>query len=252
MVDVSGIERRVLITGGAGGMGTAIAARFAAGGAKVILADRVPPREDTGNAWLECDVSDVSSIERLVEQVFREHGTPDVLINAAGLVIPETFGHVSAESWDLLFNVNARGAYFCSQLFAPKMSEQGGGVIINIASIAGRAVPQSYPAYSASKAALISITQQLAAALAPKAIRVNAVCPGFIDTPFNHVIDAEIGVKQQGLQPGEYLKNVVGKIPLRRAGTPEDIAAYVEFLASPQASFVTGQSVNIDGGIVLS
>src|SRR5205823_10243782 len=134
--------------------------------------------------------------------------------------------------------------FFCMQGAARVMVEQGGGCIVNIASIAGRGSPTLSPPYAASKAAVISLTQQCARTLAPRNVRVNAICPGIVDTEFNWTLDEQLGVRGQGLAPGEFLRQRVATIPLGRIATPEDVAAAVAFLASADAAYITGQSLN--------
>jgi meso-butanediol dehydrogenase/(S,S)-butanediol dehydrogenase/diacetyl reductase len=136
------------------------------------------------------------------------------------------------------------------QAAARVMKEQRSGTIINIASVAGRGTHSLSPPYAASKATAIIVAQQAARVLAPYGITVNSVCPGLIDTDFNQRLDDQIGVRQQGLEPGEYIRQRIATIPLGRIGTPQDVANVVVFLASPPASYITGQQITVDGGIL--
>ncbi|HLZ07198.1 MAG TPA: SDR family oxidoreductase, partial [Chloroflexota bacterium] len=200
------------------------------------------------------DVTMVPQIEAMLTRTVGELGRLDVLVNNAGFIRPNPLGAVSEDDWDSTFAVNARGLFFCLQSASRIMIEQGSGTIINIASVAGRSSTNLSlsPPYAASKAAVISITQQAARALAKHNVTVNAVCPGLIETAFNWKIEEEVGVKQLGLRYGEYLRQRTAGVPLGRIGQPEDVANVVAFLASPNASYLTGQSLNVDGGIVVT
>jgi NAD(P)-dependent dehydrogenase (short-subunit alcohol dehydrogenase family) len=251
-----------LVTGAGQGNGRAIALRLARGGAAVALNDL---REDTAAAVrdeiralgetalaIPADVRDVRQIDAMIERVVAELGRLDVLVNNAGLIRANPLGEVTEADWDETFAVNARGLFFCLQSAARIMVEQRSGVIVNIASVAGRgnAGLSLSPPYAASKAAVISLTQQTARALAAKNVRVNAVCPGLIDTAFNWRLEEEVGVKRRGLPYGDFLKERIAAVPMGRIGTPEDVASAVALLASPHSSYITGQSLNVDGGIV--
>jgi NAD(P)-dependent dehydrogenase (short-subunit alcohol dehydrogenase family) len=199
---------------------------------------------------MPADVGDVSATEQLVTRIIQEFGQLDVLVNNAGLIRASPFGKVLPQEWDLTFGVNVRGLFFLMQASAREMLTRRSGAIVNIASIAGRGAPTLSPAYAASKAAVINLTQSAARALALSGIRVNAVCPGIIDTAFNWRLDHELGVESQGLEPGEFLRRRVSTVPMGRIGQPAEVATVVSFLASAQASYVTGQAINIDGGIL--
>jgi meso-butanediol dehydrogenase/(S,S)-butanediol dehydrogenase/diacetyl reductase len=253
-------ERVALVTGAGQGNGRAIALRLARDGADIAVND---VRADTAQSTAEAvralgrraetvvaDVSRVTDAKRMIDKVVAEFGRLDILVNNAGLIRTNGVGAVTEDDWNITFDVNAKGLYFCSQAAAAVMGE--GGVIINIASTAGRGAPTLSPPYAASKAAVINLTQNLARALAKAGVRAVAVCPGIIDTEFNWRIDEEIGVKQQGLAPGEFLKRRAEAVPLGRLGTPDDVAGVVAFLAGPDAAYITGQAINVDGGLVFS
>jgi len=251
-----------LVTGAGQGNGRAIALRLAAAGAAVAvndldagLADRVAGEiRALGRpaVAVPADVRQVPQIEAMIHRAVAELGRLDILVNNAGLIRANPLGSVTEDDWDLTFAVNARGLFFCLQAAARVMVQQGSGVIINIASVAGRGnAGLSYsPPYAASKAAVINLTQQSARALADKNVRVNAICPGLIDTAFNWRLEEEIGVQQKGLPYGELLKQRIAGVPMGRIGQPTDVANAVAFLCSPQASYITGQSLNVDGGII--
>ncbi len=157
---------------------------------------------------------------------------------------------LTEDDWDRIHNVNARGVFFCLQGAARVMIEQGGGRIINIASVAGRGyINTSNAAYAASKGAVISLTKTAAQQLGPHNINVNAICPGVTNTPMGDAI-AIVKAKEQGVSVEEARRGALETIPIRRANEPEDIAALAVFLASPGARNITAQSYNVDGGLV--
>ena len=262
-VDTTDLTGRVaLVTGAGQGIGRAIVLRLAWAGADVAVNDLHAAAAEavaeevraTGRQALAvpADMGVVGQIEAMVRQVVERFGRLDILVNNAGLIRPAPLGQVTEADWDLTFAVNARGLFFCMQAVAPIMRAQRRGTIINLASIAGRGAPSLSPPYAASKAAVISLTQQAARTLAAANVTVNAICPGIVDTAFNWRLDDELGVKQQGLAPGEFLEQRRATIPLGRLARPEDIANMVAFLASPAAGYVTGQSITVDGGIMPS
>jgi meso-butanediol dehydrogenase/(S,S)-butanediol dehydrogenase/diacetyl reductase len=251
-----------LVTGAGHGNGRAIAIRLARAGAAVAINDLNAETAEAVAGEIRrigrsatvvvADVRDVQQIDGMVRQTASELGRLDILVNNAGLIRANPLGSVTEADWDLTFAVNARGLFFCLQAAANIMVEQGGGAIVNISSVAGRGsagLSYSTP-YAASKAAVINLTQQAARALASRNVRVNAVCPGLIDTAFNWRLEEEIGVKQMGLPYGDLLRQRIAGVPMGRIGTPEDVANAVAFLASPQSSYITGQSLNVDGGII--
>ena len=253
--------RTALVTGAGQGIGRAIALALAGAGAAVAVNDLEPPRAEAVASEVEAlgrhavavpaDAGSVAEIEAMVERATAALGRLDVLVNNAGLIRARPFGQVTERDWDETLAVNAKGVFFCMQAAAPVMIRQGGGAIINIASIAGRGSASLSPPYAASKTAVISLTQQAARALARHGIRVNAICPGIVNTAFNWRLDELIGVGQQGLAPGEFLKQRAAAVPLGRLGEPEDVAGVAVFLASPAGSYITGQAVTVDGGFLM-
>jgi meso-butanediol dehydrogenase/(S,S)-butanediol dehydrogenase/diacetyl reductase len=249
-----------LVTGAGQGNGRAIALRLAKDGAAIAVndinaelaqatVDEVGRRGGRSLAAVG-DISRLADIQAMIDRAVSGLGRLDILVNNAGLIRPNPFGAVTEADWDITFGVNARGLFFCTQEAAKVMPP--GSVIVNISSTAGRGVPTLSPPYAASKAAVINLTQNCARALAESGIRVNAVCPGIIDTDFNQRLDQLIGVQQQGLAPGEFLHQRAQTVLMKRLGTADEVASVVSFLVGSDASYLTGQSINVDGGIYFS
>jgi NAD(P)-dependent dehydrogenase (short-subunit alcohol dehydrogenase family) len=261
MADVDG-KRVALVTGAGRGIGRAIALRVAQSGYHVIVNDLEPELADATAAAIgdaggsasaaPADVADLAAARSLVECTVEDRGRIDALVNNAGLIRFGPFGEVTESDWDRIFDVNVRGLFFLMQTVAAVMVEQGHGSIVNMASIVGRGAPTLSPPYAASKAAVINLTQSAAKQLAPAGIRVNAVCPGLIDTELNWLLDRRFGMERQGRAEGEYLRERVSGVPMQRLGEPEEVATVVDFLLSDAASYVTGQALNIDGGILVN
>ena len=252
-----------LVTGGARGIGRAIALRYAREGANVALADQnldgvrsvAAEVEALGRQALalRVDVRDIGQITTMVGHATGAFGRIDVLANNAGVVQVERLLDVTEAHWDLALDVNAKGVFFVMQAVARQMKDQAPGPdglrgrIINTASIAAKpgGRPMFAP-YAASKAAVWSMTQSAAIALAPE-ITVNCVCPGIVDTAMWAQIDAEWN-ELEGFAEGEAWKRRVAAIPLGRPEVPDDVAGMFAFLAGPDAVYVTGQPFTIDGG----
>jgi meso-butanediol dehydrogenase/(S,S)-butanediol dehydrogenase/diacetyl reductase len=253
--------RGALVTGAGQGIGRAAALALARAGADVAVNDlRAGAAETVAGEIralgrkalaLPADVAAVAEIERMVQGAVEGLGRLDVLVNNAGLIRPTPFGQVTERDWDETFAVNARGLFFCMQAAAPVLVRQGGGAIVNVSSIAGRGSASLSPPYAASKAAVLSLTQQAARALARHGVRVNAICPGIVDTDFNRRLDEILGVRQQGLAPGQFLEQRAASVPLGRLADPAEIAGVIVFLASPAAAYITGQAVTVDGGFLM-
>lgn len=238
-----------IVTGGGTGIGRAIAIDFAAAGAAVVVAGRRPELlaetvglvEAAGGraVAVPCDVADDGQVERLVAATLEAFGRVDVLVNNAGSGHPGQVAETSLDDWDRVQRTNLRGAFACTKAVFPLMRDQGSGCVINIASVAGQTggVSASAP-YAASKGGLIAFTKALARQMAAFGGRANAVAPGQIDT-------------RMGSISGERLAFIQSITPLRRLGRPEEIAHAVLFLASPAASFITGETLSVNGGILM-
>ncbi len=255
-------DKVALITGAGDGIGKAIAIAMAEAGAQVVAADidmvAAQATADDASKYqvkslaLEKDVGDVSQIDAMIAETVAAFGRLDIIVNNAGVTRRAYIMDLTEEDWDRIHRVNAKGVFFCLQRAAQQMIEQGGGCIINIASIAGRGYAgTSNAAYAASKGAVIALTKTAAQQLGPHNINVNSVCPGVTMTPLgerNRVVRA----KEQGVSVEQALENTIKPIPIGRANDPEDIAALAVFLATPGARNITGQSYNVDGGLVPS
>ena len=250
-----------VVTGAASGMGRAIAQGYAAKGARVVatdinetaMADLVGEIEQAGGVVesVVLDVSDPAACISAIEGVLERHGRLDVLVNSAGIGLVKPLAQVTAEDWDRVYAINVRGLFLLSQAAMAAMKRQKSGRIINLASIAGRRGEAMVAAYCSSKAAVISITQALSEEGAPDGVTVNAMAPGIVDTPFWRESDRRFA-ELLGKQPGQHFAETVAKIPLGRAEKPEDVVPLAVFLASEGSSYITGQTINIDGGITLS
>jgi NAD(P)-dependent dehydrogenase (short-subunit alcohol dehydrogenase family) len=244
MNDLTG--KIAVVTGGNSGIGYATAKYFKEAGANVIITGRSADRVITaatelGVKGIVADVIDLSAIDALVEQVKNEFGNVDVLFVNAGIFSPAPVGQNSEEMFDTQMGINFKGAVFTTEKFLPIIND--GGSIINLSSINAYTGMPNTAIYAASKAALNSYTRTAATELAPRKIRVNSVNPGPTYTP----IFGKTGMAEDQLN--EFSEAMQNRIPLKRFGQPEDIAKLVTFLASDDASFITGGEYNIDGGI---
>ena len=235
-------DKRVLITGGASGIGAATAARFLEEGATVIVLDRdakgraqIQSQLPKLSGTVDADVSNLKQVQSAFAEAVRLMGGVDVLINNAGISIRHHFLEITSEEWDKTMAVNLTGVFYVAQTAARHMWERGSGVILQTASTNGVMGYPFYADYNATKAGVIELTKSMALELAPK-VRVCAVAPGYVLTPM-----------QRAEYTDEMLDAVNRKIPLGRHAQPEEIAALFAFLASDDAAFMTGQVYTIDG-----
>ncbi|HAK63230.1 MAG TPA: hypothetical protein DCO82_08335 [Alphaproteobacteria bacterium] len=250
--------RTALITGGASGIGWATAKAMAREGAKIAIADidrdKIEQRvTELGGAsyGIVADVGDLREIDRMIHAVVSNFGQLDVIVNNAGVTRRCAFMDIDEELWDWVHRVNAKGVFFCLQRAAREMIPRRRGTVINIASIAGRGYPgTSNAAYAASKGAVISLTMQAARALAKHNITVNAICPGVTRTELAQSI-MDLRAEKEGVPMAEIEAQAAQGIPIGRMNEPEDIAAMAVFLASDGARNITGQSFNVDGGLIM-
>ena len=252
----------VAVTGAGQGIGRAIVKRLSQEGATIFASDidirllaRLEEEFHKNINKLKTEVFDCSKVDdaaRHAKAVLDTYGHIDVLVNNAGGVKPVPFPNVTEENWDWTTALNMKGPYFYMQETAKIMIDQGYGTIINLASTAGIAGQGTFSLpYAASKAAVISYTKNVAARLAEYGVTVNAVAPGIVDTNFNWTLDNEIGVEEWGLKSGGFMQKRADTIPLGRLQQPENIAAAVAFLASPDASEITGETLVVGGGLAM-
>lgn len=256
------LEGQVAIVTGAGrGIGRAIALELASLGAAIVVAElnQETAAETAGEVEqlgqramaIRVDVTRAADRQAMVDQTMRVFGRIDVLVNNAGIYRSAPHLDITEEHWDSVLAVNSKAVLFCSLAVLPYMLAARRGVIVNLASMAGKVPSTTALPYAVSKAAVISLTRSLAAAYARDGIRVNCVCPGFVETDMWAQIDREVGVEQLGRQPGEYLRERIASVPVGRAAQPEDIAHVVGFLTTGKAGYMTGQAINVTGGLVM-
>jgi NAD(P)-dependent dehydrogenase (short-subunit alcohol dehydrogenase family) len=250
-----------LVTGAGKGIGKASALALAAAGAHVVVADIAAEfAEETAEVIasmqgravsVQADVGDLQQIDRMVRKAMETFARIDILVNNAGVTRRADIMDVTEADWDRIHRVNAKGVFFCLQRVAREMIPQRAGRIINIASIAGKGYAgASNAAYAASKGAVISLTKMAALQLAKHNINANSICPGVTRTALSDA-NLQIRADQEGVTLEEMDRRRAAFIPLQRANDPEDIAAMVVFLASSGARNITGQSFNVDGGLIL-
>jgi meso-butanediol dehydrogenase / (S,S)-butanediol dehydrogenase / diacetyl reductase len=250
-------DRGVVVTGAAQGMGRAIAAAFLSEGARVVLGDLnedgavATARElDRDRAFpVRCDVTSADDVNALVESAIEKLGAVDIFVNNAGTITMRSAVDLGEDEWDLVMDVNAKGVFLCTRAILPHMLERKSGAIVNIASQAGKRGYKLFTHYCASKAAVIVFSKGVALEVAPH-VRVNCVCPGIVNTDMMEREyaweEAMTGEDKESIQ-----KRWMAGIPMGRFQEPEHIARVALFLASDDASEMTGQAINVTGGMVM-
>ena len=238
--------KTAIITGSSRGIGRAIARAFAENGAGLVIHGTSeeslrPLAEELGCKFVAGDIGELSTSQRLTEECIRSFGKVDVLVNNAGINTRTKFLDLTPEEWDKVLRVNLTGAFYACKCVLPYMLAQKSGVIINMSSRAGKtAHPTSSACYGASKAALDALTRKLAYDFGVEGIRVNAICPGPVETDMSLQWTAD------------YRAKILDNIPLRKLGRAEDIADLAVYLASDSSAFITGESININGGTYMN
>lgn len=240
-----------LITGSARGIGKAIALELANHGAKIVINDILPKNEidktleeirKSGDQaiGIRADITIFKEVESMVKEIINKFGKIDILVNNAGIIRDSLLIRMKEEDWDAVININLKGTFNCSKTVAKYMMRQkSGGKIVNISSVIGLVGNIGQANYAASKAGIIGLTKSIAKELALRNINVNAIAPGFIETDMTKKLSEKV------------IKDLQQQIPLKRLGTVKDIAKVVYFLVSDNANYITGQVINVDGGMVM-
>jgi len=249
-----------IVTGGGRGIGRAIALELGRQGADIVIAelDQAGAKrtaEEVGalgrrSLATTTDVTSRADLRAMVDRAKAEFGRIDILINNAGIYRAASTLDVTEDHWDAIMNINAKAVFFATQAVLPTMIAQKSGAIVSLASMAGKIGSKTNLPYNASKAAVVSMTKSLALAHAGEGIRVNCVCPGFVETDMWTKVAKEQGALL-GMTPEEFTRQRAASVPLRRMEKPEDVAHVVAFLASPRSGYMTGQALSVDGGLVM-
>lgn len=240
--------KTALVTGGASGIGAAIVTELADLGADLVIADidgdaaRTVAAQISAATVIEVDLDDAASVQACAKTVLDEHGGADIVVNNAGLSVVEPFLASDAAGWDQMWRINLRAPMQLTQVLLPAMIDRGWGRLIYVATDAARAGAGGESVYAACKAGLFGLAKTLAREMARHGITSNVVCPGLVDTPM---------LRKHADENPAVVKSLLRRIPIRRAGQAEEVAAYVGFLASPRAGYVTGQTVSISGGVTM-
>jgi 3-oxoacyl-[acyl-carrier protein] reductase len=242
-------NKLALVTGGAQGIGKTIGEELTKAGAHVVLGDvnlegaQVTAEAINNNGGsasaIKIDVSNATEVQQVFDFIMKDKKPVDIVVNNAGITRDGLILRMKEIDWDLVLDINLKGSFLCSQQAAKQMMKQKSGVIVNISSIVGVMGNFGQANYSASKAGVIGLTKTLAREVASRGIRVNAVAPGFIDTEMTRNLDETIRQK------------LIEQIPLSRLGLPEDVARCVSFLVSDKSSYITGQVINLNGGMLM-
>ncbi len=239
-----------IVTGASRGIGRAVAIALAKVGAKVVInyAGNAEAAEEArktiidngGNAiTVKADVANADAVDSLVKQTIEAYGKIDILVNNAGITRDTLLMRMKDEDWDAVMNTNLKGIFYCTKAVSKSMMKQRSGKIINMTSVVGLMGNAGQANYAAAKAGVIGFTKSMAKELASRGITVNAIAPGFIATDMTHGLSEQVKA------------DLATKIPLNRLGTAEDVAAAVVFLATDSANYITGQTLNVDGGMVM-
>jgi len=257
-MDLSG--QVAIVTGAGRGIGRATALELAQMGADIVVAelDREGAERTAAEvkglgrrvSVVRTDVTSRDDLTTMADRARAEFGRIDVLVNNAGIYRAAAPLDVTEEHWDAIMNVNAKAVFFATQAVLPTMIAQKRGAIVSLASMAGKIGNRNNLPYNASKAAVISMTKSLALAHAADGIRVNCVCPGFVETDMWTYVSREQG-KLMGLTPEEFTRQRASQVPLGRMERPEDVASVIGFLVSSKSGYMTGQALSVDGGLVM-
>jgi len=249
-----------IVTGAGRGIGRATALELARMGADIVVAEldaggadkTAALVKDAGRraAVIPTDVTKRAQLAAMVERTLAAFGRIDVLVNNAGIYRAAATLEVTEEHWDAIMTINAKAVFFASQAVLPVMIAQKSGAIVNLASMAGKIGSKTNLPYNASKAAVVSMTKSLALAHAADGVRVNCVCPGFVETDMWKMVARDQGALL-GMTAEEFTRQRASQVPLGRMERPEDVAAVIGFLASPRAGYMTGQALSVDGGLVM-
>ena len=241
--------RVALITGAAQGIGKSIALLLAQNGANIVVSDiNLERAEETAREIesigskamaVKVDVANLKEVEQMVEAVLEKFGKIDILVNNAGITRDKLILRMTEEDWDAVLNVNLKGTFNCTKVVVRHMAKQRSGKIVSIASVVGEMGNAGQANYSASKAGVIGLTKTIAREFAQRRINVNAIAPGYIETPMTEILPEKVK---------EELKSL---IPMERLGKPEDVAEAVLFLVSEESNYITGQVLNVNGGIYM-
>jgi NAD(P)-dependent dehydrogenase (short-subunit alcohol dehydrogenase family) len=245
-------DRIALVTGSASGIGAATVARLCAEGATVLasglqadLLQEVGRR--TGAIALECDVTSEQSVKALVESVSTRFGRLDIVVNVAGIVINDDVASITDECWEQTLSVNLTGTMRVCRAVIPLLVQSGGGAVVNVSSVAAFNASAGMASYAASKAGVLALTRALANRYGGNRIRANCVCPGWVRTPMSEA-EMKTTAAERGISVEQAYGELEARLALRRVGEPQEIAAAIAFLASDDASFVTGATLVADGG----
>jgi NAD(P)-dependent dehydrogenase (short-subunit alcohol dehydrogenase family) len=245
-------EKVALVTGAASGIGEAIVRRFRAEGARVLAVGLQPERlaelaRETGADWRVCDVTREADIRATVARIVEQHGRVDILVNAAGVMHIDDVGEIDDEVWARILDVNLSGAMRTCRAVLPAMQHQRSGALVNVASVAAFNASPGMASYAASKAGLVAMTRALANRYGEDGIRANCLCPGWVRTPMSE-LEMQAAAQSQGTNIEAEFEKLAQRIALRRVAEAREIAACALFLASDDASFVTGAVLVADGG----